>query len=77
MSAAAVLLIAPPSAAQEPAPALVLEPFSLRGFDGTEQTVELGRLTVPADRGDPGRAVSLPTPDFPSRAELLTAERGP
>ena len=50
---AASLLIAAPSSAQEPAPALVLEPFSLRGFDGTEQTAELGRLTVPADRGDP------------------------
>ena len=48
--ATTVLLTASPSAAQESASPLTLEPFVLRGFDGLETVAELGRLTVPADR---------------------------
>lgn len=49
-----------PGAAQDVPRELVLEPFTLRGFDGTESEAELGRLTVPADRDDPaGTTIDL------------------
>jgi pimeloyl-ACP methyl ester carboxylesterase len=69
--AAAALLIAAPSPAQEAAPPLVLEPFSLRGFDGTELAVDLGRLTVAADRDDPASG----TIDLAFVRLLTTSER--
>lgn len=48
-----LLGVVAPGAAQEAPAALVLEPYTLRGFDGVETAGELGRLTVPADRDDP------------------------
>ena len=55
---AALLATSPLSgafAATQESGALVLEPYTLRGFDGVETAAEMGRLTVPADRSDPGR----------------------
>ena len=51
-----IALTAGPGKAQETA-SLVVEPFTLRGFDGVETAAELGRLTVPADRREPGDGV--------------------
>jgi pimeloyl-ACP methyl ester carboxylesterase len=55
--AAALLATAPSSgafAAVQVSDALVVEPFTLRGFDGVETAAEMGRLTVPSDRADRG-----------------------
>ena len=67
---AATLWIAVPATAQNSP--LVVEPFSLRGFDGTEQVVELGRLTVAADRDDPASGtIELAFVRLPATGERL------
>ena len=50
----AMALPGAPAGAQEPDPPLAVEPYVLRGFDGVETAAEMGRIVVPADRGDPG-----------------------
>jgi pimeloyl-ACP methyl ester carboxylesterase len=67
LSAATLWIGAPATAQNSP---LVLEPFSLRGFDGTEQAAELGRLTVAADRHDPaGGTIELAFVRLPATGE--------
>jgi pimeloyl-ACP methyl ester carboxylesterase len=72
---AAVLLATAPSsgafAAAQESQALVVEPFTLRGFDGVETAAEMGRLSVPADRAEPGGGtVDLAFARLPSTAEV-------
>ncbi|MGH7566698.1 MAG: alpha/beta hydrolase [Gemmatimonadota bacterium] len=67
---ATTLLVARPSGAQEAAPQLVREPFTLSGFDGVETAAVLGRLTVPSDRGDPASGtIELAFVRLPSTAD--------
>ncbi len=68
-ASAFIALTGAPLGAQERA-AFVVEPFTLRGFDGVETAAEMGRLSVPADRADPGSGtVDLAFVRLPSTAE--------
>ena len=49
----AVVLVAGAHTAQAQAPALTLEPYSLRTYDGNAHDIEIGKLTVPESRAHP------------------------